>query len=161
SGSSSQKSALFELGVDSPPDRPAPPVWEGKLEWEGTKETLGIRNAHGKKIQAARETASDGRSGSLRAMLGNLWSGETAVVTWSDENDLSVHPIVHGGAEPAESVVITPEVIETIAQVAGIAPLHNQAGLEGIRVAEALVPGKPQVAVFDTGFHRTLPPAAM
>ena len=159
SGSSSQKSALFELGTDSP-DHPVPPVWEGKLEWDGTKETLSIRNSHAKKIQATREGPSNGGSASLGALLGNLWSGETAVVSSREEIDVIGHRIVHGGARLTAPVVITSEVTDAIARVADIAPLHNKSGLEGIRIAEALLPGKPQVAVFDTGFHRTLPPAA-
>jgi len=161
SGSSTQKSALFELGADSAPDQAAPPLWEGRLEWDGGKETLSLRTAGGKKIQAARETPSGGRSASLRAMLGNLWTGEAAVVSSPEEIDLIGHRIVHGGARLSEPVVIDSEVTETIAGVAEIAPLHNQSGLEGIQMAEALFPGRPQVAVFDTGFHRTLPPAAL
>ncbi|MBO0912311.1 MAG: acetate kinase [Acidobacteria bacterium] len=161
SGSSSQKSALFELEADSPCDHPAAPVWEGKLDWDGGKETLGIRNSRGKKLQAAREAAPEERSGSVRAMLGHLWSGETAVVSSREEIDLIGHRIVHGGARLTEPVLVNSEVTEAIARVAEIAPLHNKSGLEGIRIAEALLPGKPQIAVFDTGFHRTLPPAAV
>jgi acetate kinase len=69
------------------------------------------------------------------------------------------HRIVHGGEFNAP-VRITPAVRSRIAELAELAPLHNLPGLEALAVAEALLPDIPHVAVFDTAFHRTLPPAA-
>ena len=66
----------------------------------------------------------------------------------------------HGGPKLSEPTRITPEVQQAIADVSAIAPLHNQAGLQGIDLASKLFPGTPQIAVFDTGFHRTLPEQA-
>jgi acetate kinase len=70
------------------------------------------------------------------------------------------HRVVHGGEQFAEPARIDAEVIEAIEKVAPLAPLHNPANLLGIRVAAELAPNVPQVAVFDTAFHQTLPPRA-
>lgn len=157
SGSSSQKSALFGLEPESSFD-PIPPLWEGKLQWDGDKEELHIRNRAGQEIR------KQGKSGvhraAVAAMLENLWSGPTAVLKSRDEVAAIGHRIVHGGPKLSEPVLIGAEVKQEIENVSAIAPLHNQAGLQGIELAEKLFPGVPQVAVFDTGFHRTLSDAA-
>ena len=70
------------------------------------------------------------------------------------------HRVVHGGAVFTEPVRIDDDVIETIRELASLAPLHNPANLAGIEAARATWPTLAQVAVFDTAFHRTLPPAA-
>jgi acetate kinase len=69
------------------------------------------------------------------------------------------HRIVHGG-EFTASVRISPAIRSRISELAGLAPLHNPPGLETLAAAEARLPGVPHVAVFDTAFHATLPPAA-
>ncbi|UXW84394.1 acetate kinase [Microbacterium azadirachtae] len=70
------------------------------------------------------------------------------------------HRVVHGGARFFEPTVITPRVEADIEELAALAPLHNPGALQGIRAAERAFPDVPQVAVFDTAFHQTLPPAA-
>ncbi len=70
------------------------------------------------------------------------------------------HRVVHGGEVYTEPTVVTDEVIETLRDLATLAPLHNPANLEGILAARALLPHASQVAVFDTAFHSTLPPKA-
>jgi acetate kinase len=70
------------------------------------------------------------------------------------------HRVVHGGEEFAEPVLITAEVVDAIERLTALAPLHNPANLAGIRVAQQALPDTPQVAVFDTAFHQTLPPHA-
>ncbi len=70
------------------------------------------------------------------------------------------HRVVHGGEAFHEPVVIDEEVMAVIERMAPLAPLHNPPNLVGIRVAQALFPGVPQVAVFDTAFHQTMPPRA-
>jgi acetate kinase len=67
------------------------------------------------------------------------------------------HRVVHGGEYFREPELVTDTVIEQIEELASLAPLHNPANALGIRVAAELFPGKPQVAVFDTAFHQTLP----
>jgi len=67
------------------------------------------------------------------------------------------HRVVHGGTRFSEPALITDELIDTVTELIPLAPLHNPPNLEGIRVARALFPAVPQVAVFDTAFHQSLP----
>lgn len=67
------------------------------------------------------------------------------------------HRVVHGGEKFSESVLITDEVIEAIAEYAVLAPLHNPPNLTGIQASKRAMPTTPQVAVFDTAFHQTMP----
>jgi acetate kinase len=67
------------------------------------------------------------------------------------------HRVVHGGEDFRRSVLVTESVVRRIQELADLAPLHNPASVQGIRVATELFPDKPQVAVFDTAFHQTLP----
>jgi acetate kinase len=159
SGSSSQKSALFELGPELSVD-PIPALWEGKLEWDGNQETITIKNSAGKKIRTEHEISPGDRQGSVEKLLENLWTGRAALLKKVSEINAIGHRIVHGGPKLTEPSRVTPEVRKAIADVASIAPLHNQAGLQGIDLASKLFAGTPQIAVFDTGFHRTLPEEA-
>ena len=159
SGSSSQKSALFDLGPDISED-PIPPQWEGKLEWDGDKEQLAIKNASGGELRQKKQTSSGERPSSVAAMLQNLWDGPTAVLKSASEIQVVGQRVVHGGSKLTEPTVIHDSVKREIADLSAIAPLHNRVALEGIELIEKLLPGTRQIAVFDTGFHRTLPPEA-
>jgi acetate kinase len=70
------------------------------------------------------------------------------------------HRVVHGGAKFSGSMPITPAVIAKIEECIPLGPLHNPANLLGIKISQELFPGLPQVAVFDTAFHQTMPPRA-
>jgi len=70
------------------------------------------------------------------------------------------HRVVHGGEQYAASVIIDDEVLAAIEKNVELAPLHNPPNLTGIKEAQAVLPGTRQVAVFDTSFHQTMPPAA-
>lgn len=70
------------------------------------------------------------------------------------------HRVVHGGERFTDSILIGPEVIAELEECSAMAPLHNPPNLLGIRAAMALLPGIPNVAVFDTAFHQTMPPVA-
>ncbi|MFB9477690.1 acetate/propionate family kinase [Nonomuraea salmonea] len=70
------------------------------------------------------------------------------------------HRVVHGGTRFGDAVLVDDEVIAAIEELAPLAPLHNPVNLTGIRLAQKVFPEVPQVAVFDTAFHRTLPPEA-
>jgi len=85
---------------------------------------------------------------------------ETGVIF--DISDLSAvgHRVVHGGEEISKSVIISNKIIKTISQYSDLAPLHNPPNLMGIRAMRHLLPRVPQVAVFDTAFHQTIPQRA-
>jgi acetate kinase len=157
SGSSSQKSCLYEIG-NSVPDEPAPCLWEGKIEWEDAAVELSLKNAN----RAARKDRIkiDSRAHAIEQLLGGLWGGDTRAVAAPSEIDVVGHRVVHGGPKYENPVVITPEVKSAIAQVSAFAPLHNRAELEGMAIIEKLLGPVPQIAVFDTGFHRKIPLAA-
>ncbi len=70
------------------------------------------------------------------------------------------HRVVHGGAQFSAPVLIDDAVVEAVTDLVPLAPLHNPANLEGIAVARRLFPDLPQVAVFDTAYHQTMPPVA-
>ena len=80
----------------------------------------------------------------------------------ADRRDITAvgHRVVHGGEEFTQPTLITDEVLAVIEKTIPLAPLHNPANLDGIRVARELFPEAPQVAVFDTAFHQTIPPHA-
>ena len=77
-----------------------------------------------------------------------------------DEIEAIGHRVVHGGEQFASSVIIDDAVLKAIEVNIELAPLHNPANLTGVREAMKMLPGKPNVAVFDTAFHQTMPPAA-
>jgi acetate kinase len=157
SGSSSQKSSLYEIG-ETLPDGPTTPIWEGKIEWRDEVAESEVKNARGVVQQGRVQTSS--RPESVEHLLGTLWNGDTRAVTSPSDIDVVGHRIVHGGPKYEEPVVLTPEVKSQIAKVAVFAPLHNRAELEGVKVIDKLLGVVPQVAVFDTGFHRKMPQAA-
>ncbi len=100
------------------------------------------------------------RAEATARLLDTLWKGEASAVSSPSEIDVVGHRIVHGGPTFEEPVLITDEVKSAIAGVSAIAPLHNRAELEGIEIIEKLLGRVPQVAVFDTGFHKSMPPSA-
>jgi acetate kinase len=157
SGSSSQKSALYEI-AGSLPEHPPEPLWEGKIEWSGDSGSVETRAA-GSKTES-REVRAGSREQAIRELLSAQWSGQKRTVASPAEIAVVGHRIVHGGSEFCQPVVVTPEVKAGIARMAAFAPLHNRAELEGIEIIEKQMAGVAQVAVFDTGFHRTLPEAA-
>ena len=86
-----------------------------------------------------------------------LTSGEYAVLKSLDELDAVGHRMVHGGEKFNKSVRLTPEVMKTFAECNDLAPLHNPANIKGVNAVTALLPNIPQVGVFDTAFHQTMP----
>jgi acetate kinase len=157
SGSSSQKSRLYELS-GSLPDSPPAPVWEAKIEWGDKGATLKVRTISGKISEQKLDNSK--RADAVAKMLQELVSGETLVLGQLSEIDVVGHRIVNGGRAFTKPTVITPEVTAAIEKMAVFAPLHNRAELEGIAQIEKLCGAVRQVAVFDTGFHATLPDEA-
>jgi acetate kinase len=154
SGSSSQKIRLYELGESLPVNAPSF-LWEGTLEWGETGASLVIRNAQG--AQQKEHVDFFSRAAAIDNLLQRLWKGESPGVKSRGEIAIVGHRVVHGGPHFEEPVIITAEVRSAIAAVSAFAPLHNRAELEGIEIVEKLLGSVPQVAVFDTGFHRQMP----
>lgn len=96
----------------------------------------------------------------IKMVLDALVNEKTGVLKSLDEVEAIGHRVLHGGAKIAESCVINDEVIAVIDECCDLGPLHNPANLMGIRACMELMPGKPNVAVFDTAFHQTMPPKA-
>jgi acetate kinase len=158
SGSSSQKSCLYEIG-DSLPDDPSACLWQGKIEWRGEFADAEIKSGQGSAQTIRLEISS--RAHAIEQMLDSMWKGESKAVSALSEIDVVGHRVVHGGPKFEDPVVITPEVKSAIADVSAFAPLHNRAELEGMETIEKLLGRNvPQVAVFDTGFHKSMPLSA-
>ena len=86
-----------------------------------------------------------------------LTDPEIGVIKSLDEIDAVGHRMVHGGEKFNKSVVLTDEVLKTFEACIDLAPLHNPANLKGVQAVSELMPGLPQVGVFDTAFHQTMP----
>lgn len=157
SGSSSQKSSLYEFGRELLAHPPAP-AWEGKIEWEGDQAAIQVRSSQGAAQHDHVRVAS--RAEATKKLLDSLWSGKAAVISAPSEIDVAGHRIVHGGQRFTEPAAITPAVKAAIAEMSAFAPLHNRAELDGIEIVEKTIGSIPQVAVFDTGFHSRLPQSA-
>lgn len=158
SGSSSQKSRLYEIG-DSLPNDPPSPIWRGQVEWKTDNSAImNVRSLSGGEISEQLEIKS--RSEATALMLETLLSGKTRVLNPGELSAVG-HRIVNGGPEFCEAVRLTPAVKEGIQKSARFAPLHNREELEGIQEIERKFGAVLQVAVFDTGFHRTLPEPAI
>ena len=93
----------------------------------------------------------------IAAVLDKLTSAEYGVVAGMDEIGAVGHRVVHGGEKFAESVRINDSVMAAIAECIPLAPLHNPANITGIEACKAVMGDVPQVAVFDTAFHQTMP----
>jgi acetate kinase len=157
SGSSSQKACLYEIGETLPVDPPAC-LWEGKIEWDGEAAVAVVKNLHG--IVRRTKIKVSSRAQAVGNLLEALWNGGTQALASASEIDVVGHRIVHGGPYYEEPVLVTPEVKSAIAGASAFAPLHNVAELEGMAMIENLLGAIPQVAVFDTGFHRKMPQEA-
>jgi len=157
SGSSSQKISVYEIG-DTLPSRSPSPLWEGKIEWNGDTAATVVKSSKGA-VQKEQVRFSS-REQAVRELLSTLWSGKARVIASPSDVDAVGHRVVHGGSHFEDPVVITAEVKAAIASVSEFAPLHSRAELEGLNIVENLFGAVPQVAVFDTGFHRQMPLAA-
>ena len=110
---------------------------------DGSKEILNLGNTDHK--------------GAVSAILNLLTDAKEGCIASFAEIDAVGHRVVHGGEKFNKSVLITSEVIDKVKECYDIAPLHNPANITGIEAISALMPDVPQVAVFDTAFHQTMP----
>ena len=99
-------------------------------------------------------------SEAISAVLEILVDPEYGVIKSVDEIDAVGHRVLHGGMEFSDSCIVTDEVIAAVEKCIPLGPLHNPANLMGIRACQAVMPNTPQVAVFDTAFHMTMPAKA-
>ena len=99
-------------------------------------------------------------SEAITAVLDILVDPVDGVIKSVDEIDAVGHRVLHGGMEFSDSCIIDDAVIAAIEKCIPLGPLHNPANLMGIRACQAVMPNTPQVAVFDTAFHMTMPPKA-
>ena len=106
------------------------------------------------------EAAMPDHQVAIQMVLDALTDANYGVIKSLDEISAVGHRVVHGGEKFASSVKIDDEVLAAIEECNDLAPLHNPANLIGIRACTSLMPGVPQVAVFDTAFHQTMPPVA-
>src|SRR6202521_3075902 len=157
SGSSSQKSCLYEIGDALPADPPGC-IWEGKFEWADDKTEYSIKNSRGASRKDRTSVTSRGEA--IERLLNTLWSGETQAISGPSAIDVVGHRVVHGGPQHFEPSIVTAEVKSSIESVSVFAPLHNRAELEGMEIVAKKLGAVPQIAVFDTGFHRTMPLSA-
>ena len=137
----------------------------GVLLAKGLCERIGIDGkftykAEGKKTLDAVDVAMPTHSEAIQAVLDALADKENGVITSMSEIGAVGHRVVHGGEKFAASVRITDEVMAAIEECNPRAPLHNPANIIGIKACQALMPGTPMVAVFDTAFHQTMPARA-
>lgn len=159
-GSSTQKSCLYEITDEVFSTQAAQPLWEGKINWtqdRGVAE-IEVKTAMGATLQ--KSISGDSPQAHLTYMLHTLSDGATKVIDQLSEIDVVGHRIVHGGENYRDRVVITEDVKKAIAHLSNLAPAHNPVALEGIEAIEKILKNVTQVAVFDTGFHATLPDAA-
>ena len=158
SGSSSLKTCLYEIGETLPAD-PPDRLWKGKIEWQGEDAMVVITNSGG--VSQQDRVKAPSRAQAVERLLSAAWDGETRTLVSASEIDVVGHRVVHGGPRYKEPILITPEVKTAIAAASALAPLHTGAELEGMEIIEKLLGDVPQVAVFDTGFHRRMPPPAV
>ncbi|HYA49286.1 MAG TPA: acetate kinase [Burkholderiales bacterium] len=152
SGSSSVKFQFIQMEGESL-------LAKGIVEKIGSSDAIVTYQPAGRnRIREIREVLS--HSVAIELVLGFLLHPQHGVIRQKSEIDGIGHRVVHGGEDFSESVLITDKVKGTIRKCIQFAPLHNPHNLKGIEACEALLPGVPQVGVFDTAFHQTLSPKA-
>ncbi len=146
-GSSSLKYQLFDMTTQ-------------EVRAKGLCERIGIdgkfkHEANGKKVTG--DTPMATHADAIRHLTKMLLDEEYGVIKSMSEIDAVGHRVLHGGQKFSESVLVDEKVIAAIEECIPLGPLHNPANLMGIHACEEVMPGVPQVAVFDTAFHQSMP----
>lgn len=131
---------------------------------KGICERIGIDNPifsyknllNGYKVSERLEEDMKNHKVAINIVLNEI-TGEHGVISSIDEVQAVGHRVVHGGEYFKDSALVTDEVLEKIEELSSLAPLHNPANAMGIRVMRELLPNTPNVVVFDTSFHQTMP----
>ena len=137
----------------------------GAVSAKGLCERIGIDGkftykAGGKTVIDAADVAMPTHAEGIQAVLDALVNPEYGVIKSMDEIDAVGHRVLHGGMAFTESCLVDEKCKEAIRKCIPLGPLHNPANLMGIEACEKVMAGKPQVAVFDTAFHMTMPAEA-
>jgi acetate kinase len=152
SGSSSVKFQLMRMEDESL-------LAKGIVEKIGSSDAIITYQPAGKnKLREIREVPN--HTIAIEMVLNLLMHPQHGVIKDKSEIDGIGHRVVHGGEDFSGSVLITDKVKATIRKCIQFAPLHNPANLKGIEACDVALPGIPQVGVFDTAFHQTIPPKA-
>lgn len=147
-GSSSIKYALYNMDDKSV-------ITSGGIEKIGLPDSFITVKLNGEKHKMERPIAE--HTAGVQWIFEVLTTGEYAVLKSLEELDAVGHRMVHGGEKFNQSVRLTPEVMEAFAACNDLAPLHNPANIKGVNAVTALLPNIPQVGVFDTAFHQSMP----
>lgn len=147
-GSSSIKYALYNMD-----DRSV--ITSGGIEKIGLPDSFIKIKVNGEKYQINRPIEE--HTAGVQFIFEVLTTGEHAVLKNLNELDAVGHRMVHGGEKFNASVRLTPQVMEAFQACNDLAPLHNPANIKGVNAVSALLPDIPQVGVFDTAFHQTMP----
>ena len=147
-GSSSIKYALYNMDDQSV-------ITSGGIEKIGLPDSFIKFKVNGEKYQIERPIEE--HTAGVQFIFEVLTTGEHAVLQSLEELDAVGHRMVHGGERFNQSVILTPEVMEAFAQCNDLAPLHNPANIKGVNAVSAILPDLPQVGVFDTAFHQSMP----
>ena len=151
-GSSSIKYALYNMDDKSV-------MTSGGAERVGLDGAfVKVKLANGEKKQIMHDIPE--HTEGVKFIFSLLTDPEIGVIKSLDEIDAVGHRMVHGGEKFNKSVVLTDEVLKAFEECSDLAPLHNPANLKGVNAVKELMPGLPQVGVFDTAFHQTMPPKA-
>ena len=148
-GSSSIKYKLFDMEQKSV-------IAQGGIEKIGLKDSfLKFTLPSGEKKILEKDIPE--HTVGVEFILQTLTSPEYGAIKSLDEINAVGHRMVHGGEKFSESVLLTQEVLDAFTACNDLAPLHNPANLKGVRAVEAILPNVPQLGVFDTAFHQTMP----
>jgi acetate kinase len=148
-GSSSIKYKLFDMDKNDV-------IAQGGIEKIGMNGSfLKLTDANGEKVIIEKEIPEHTKG--VKFIFEILTSDKYGVIKSLNEIDAVGHRMVHGGEKFNKSVLLTPEVLEAFAACNDLAPLHNPANLKGVNAVSELLPNIPQVGVFDTAFHQTMP----
>ena len=158
SGSSSQKACLYEIG-ETLPNYPPTCRWAGRIEWGRDSAAIAVKSSEGI-VQKKEQLSVTSREQAIRHLLLTLVTGSARAINSASDIDAVGHRVVHGGPNFEDPIVVTPQVYSAIADASQFAPLHIRAELEGMKIVNNLRGDVPQIAVFDTGFHRQMPLSA-
>ncbi|MBQ0143455.1 MAG: acetate kinase [Prevotellaceae bacterium] len=148
-GSSSIKYALYNMDDQSV-------ITSGGIEKIGLPDSfIKLKTTDGNKVKIEREIPE--HTAGVQFIFECLTKGEHAVISSLDEIDAVGHRMVHGGEKFNKSVLLTDEVMAEFAKCNDLAPLHNPANIKGVNAVKSCLPNIPQVGVFDTAFHQTMP----